>query len=246
MRPTVIYVSGAFVQDTAWWFHRVDAILAEHGIESRAVNLTSCGPAAPLGDLHDDANALREVIAEVDGPIILVGHSYGGQVITEAGAGEPKVRHLVYVSGPVEDGVSLADSDYMDKSKIAQPELLDIREDGTVSEGSQRFKTNVLIQLDELELVRESLRRLTRQSLSVFTQEPQGCAWKEKPSTYILCLNDEEVDVQFQRPGAERCTTVVEVPTNHFPHLERPDLVADVLLRVATEIESEVGAGVAG
>ena len=104
MRPTVIFVPGAFIADAAWWWSKVTDLLAEKGIASVAVDYPSVGPAAPLGDLYDDSEAVRKAVdAAEPGPVILVGHSYGGMVITDAGA-HPRVSHLVYMSAFVPDG----------------------------------------------------------------------------------------------------------------------------------------------
>lgn len=240
MRPTVVFVHGAFVTDSQWWWHRVDELLTEQGIQSRTIDLPSVGEAPPLGDLHDDSAAVRELIDSIDGQVILVGHSYGGMVISEAGANNPKVGHLLYISAVVPDGWSVIDSDYVSDEKKADPSAeVEIREDGTVGEGQQRFKTKVLESLPNPTMTNEAVRRLSRQSLQSFSQVPDGHAWRDKPSTYILCLDDGDVAIPEQRKQASRTKTTVEVPTNHFAHLERPDLVADVIAKVADQLEKQ-------
>lgn len=217
------------------------APLGDRGIDSVAVPLPSCGEAGEeLGDLYDDTDACRRAIAETDGPIVLCGHSYGGMVITEAGANNPKVQHLLYISAVVPDGWSVIDSDYVSDDKKADPESeVEIREDGTVGEGAQKFKTKVLESLPDPTYTNEAVRRLSRQSLASFSQVPEAHAWREKPSTYILCLDDGDVAIPEQRKQASRTETVVEVPTNHFAHLERPDLVAEVIVKVADQLEKQ-------
>lgn len=237
MSVTVVFVHGAFIRDAQWWWHRVGPLLAEQGVESIAVDLPSCGESGSLGDLHDDAAAVREAVNKVDGPVILIGHSYGGMVITEAGDNNPKVAHLVYMSAVVPDGTSVLDAEF---TNPADTPKFDVRDDGTVGEGGT--KTNVLGALPDESLVPESLNRLQRQRTDVFYQVADGAAWKDVPSTFIVCTEDADVGVERQREHARRCGAAVEVPTNHFAHLERPDLVAGALLAIAERLPAQPSA----
>lgn len=96
--PTLVFVHGALVRDGSWWWRpTADLLLERTGVASVAVALPSCGETdADGGDLQDDAAALRAVLDAHD-DVVLVGHSYGGTVIAEAGA-HPSVRHVVLVS----------------------------------------------------------------------------------------------------------------------------------------------------
>ena len=95
----VVFVHGALVFDGAWWWHRMVEPLAAMGLGSRAVELPSCvASAGALGDMYADADAVRTALDEEDEAVVLVGHSYGGMVITDAAAGHECVRLLVYVS----------------------------------------------------------------------------------------------------------------------------------------------------
>ena len=79
--PTVIFVHGACVRDAAWWWSRMTRPLAEHGIPTLAVPLPSCGETDDtLGDLADDVESCRQAIRQVNGPVVLCGHSYGGMI----------------------------------------------------------------------------------------------------------------------------------------------------------------------
>jgi pimeloyl-ACP methyl ester carboxylesterase len=240
MTVTIVYVHGAFISDSAWWWAPVAGILSENGIESRTVDLPSCGPAGPLGNLADDTRAVGEMIDSLPGPVILAGHSYGGAVISGAAVGKPNVAHLVYISAVVSDGTSVVDCGFIPADDV--PEL-DIREDGTVGEGAQRFKSRVLESLPNPDMTEEAVRRLTRQSVASFTDAPTGAAWKDVPSSYIVTQFDADVPISAQRTHAARTGAVHEVPTNHFAHLERPDLVAQVIIDIAGKLETTAGAG---
>src|SRR6478735_4703176 len=100
---TLVFVHGACVRDADWWWSRMVDPLAGLGIESVAVALPSCGEDGDdRGDLDDDVAACRRAIAAVDGPVVLLGHSYGGVVITEAGA-DDRVARLLYLTSVMPD-----------------------------------------------------------------------------------------------------------------------------------------------
>jgi pimeloyl-ACP methyl ester carboxylesterase len=281
VQPTIIFVHGAFIWDPDWWWRPVAQRLEQHGIPSRTVQLPSCGPEPPLGDLHDDAAAVCRAIDSVEGPVVLVGHSYGGIVITEAAAGHPGVRHLVYMSAFVPDGTSAVASDFTNPAdmrafdltiggrgarawlgsrmlgltrgranawmipfvsrrgvvgRLASGMVCWMSGGGYATGGEGGTKSYLLESLPDPALVEGSLRRLTRQSAEAGLQAPRAAAWKEIPSTFIVILNDLDVSVERQRTHARRCTYVVEMPTNHFAHLERPDLVCDALVEVVGRV----------
>ena len=99
---TVVLVHGAW--HGAWCWSALQAELDQRGIASIAVDLPGHGAStAPLGDLHGDAAAVAAVVDRIDGDVVLVGHSYGGGVISVAGALSPRVRHLVYLAAYVLD-----------------------------------------------------------------------------------------------------------------------------------------------
>src|SRR3712207_2581040 len=78
-----------------------------------------------------------------------------------------------------------------------------------------------------------ALGRLTRQPLAVFGQAPRTVAWREKPSTYVVCAEDRATPPEVQREFAKRAERVVELPTGHHPMLSRPELLARVLAEAA-------------
>ncbi|HEX7278314.1 MAG TPA: alpha/beta hydrolase [Solirubrobacterales bacterium] len=227
---TVVFVPGAFVVDTGWWWGPTAELLAERGIASRAVEYPSCGEAGPLGDLFDDATAVRESLDEVEGRAILVGHSYGGMVITQAGD-HPKVAHLVYMSAFVPDGTSAAEADFM---KPEDMEGFEFFEDGTAGEGGT--KSPIIKLLGDPRLVEGALSRLARQAVQPAIQAPTVHAWRERPSTFFVLTEDDDIAVENQRTHAERTGGVVEIATNHYAHLERPDLVAGALAELAARL----------
>jgi pimeloyl-ACP methyl ester carboxylesterase len=226
----VVFVPGAFVVDTGWWWASAARLLEERGIASRTVEYPSCGPSGPLGDLLDDAAAVHAVLDEIDGRAILVGHSYGGMVITQAGD-HPKVAHLVYMSAFVPDGTSAAEADFMKPEDLEGFELF---EDGTAGEGGT--KSPIIRLLGDPELVDGALSRLARQSVQPAIQAPSVHAWRQRPSTFFVLTGDDDIAVENQRAHAQRTGGVVEIATNHYAHLERPDLVATALADIAAAL----------
>lgn len=103
--------------------------------------------------------------------------------------------------------------------------------------GAGAFKSNELRRLEDASLTEEGLKRVTCQSMASFLQGPTRLGIQEIPSTYFLGLNDGEVPREQLRNQARRCTNVVEVPTNHFCHLDRPDLVAETIVKIADGLD---------
>ncbi|HEX8065403.1 MAG TPA: alpha/beta hydrolase [Thermoleophilaceae bacterium] len=236
MRATVIFVPGAFIADSEWWWRPVTEELEKRGIASRAVDLPSIGDEPPLGDLFADADAVRDAAEAAEGPVILVGHSYGGMVITEAGT-HPKVKHLVYMSAFVPDGTSAAEADFMKPEDMQKFEFF---ENGLAGEGGT--KSPILERTLDEPMLSEALSRLKPQAVEPGIQAPKSYAWRDKPSTFFVLTEDDDIAVQNQRNHAQRTTSSVEIHTNHYAHLERPDLVADALEEIASQLASDVEA----
>lgn len=231
----VIFVHGALVFDGAWWWHRMVEPLAALGLGSRVVELPSCpvSPGAsgePSGDMYDDADEVRAVLDEEDGPVVLVGHSYGGMIITDAAAGRHHGCHLVYVTSVMPERDETLAS--LGGSRELGPWMDPRPEDGTMGVKAELAPEVFMQDCDEA-TVAQALERLTRQSMVVFGQTPRGVAWREKPSPYVVCSEDRATPPEAQREYARRADRVVEVPTGHHPMLSRPELLARVISEVA-------------
>ena len=190
----------------------------------------------PQTDLHGDADRVRATLDRIEGPVVLLGHSYGGAVITEAGA-HPAVAHLVYLCALVlDEGESCA------SAAAAEAETAQIVHDG-------RPNLNAGIIADEngagsldpavaaacfyndcdAETVEWALARLGPQPLITLQQNPAAVAWRDRPSTYVVCANDMGIHPDLQRILARRCTDSVEWYSDHSPFLSQPDRLADTL-----------------
>jgi len=196
------------------------------GIPTVAVGLPSCGESGEvLGDLYADVDAARGAIEAAESPVVLCGHSYGGMVITEAGADE-RVSQMFYVTSMMADsGQALAD--------IASSEptpWMDPGADGTVGVHADIVRELFLQDCDEA-TQREALERLTRQSAAPFTQPPRQVAWHDTPSTYFVCTEDLAIPADVQRQRASDDARMIDVPTGHHPFLAQPDAFAELLVK---------------
>jgi pimeloyl-ACP methyl ester carboxylesterase len=204
--------------------------LAVHGIATAVVPLPSCGEAGEtLGDLYDDVDACRQAIAEVEEPVVLCGHSYGGVIITEAGV-DDRVTELLYVTSVMPNaGQSQADLTGSEPAPWLAPS-----DDGTVGVDPDMIREFFLQDCDEA-TTQQALNRLTRQSLTPFTQPPRQIAWQQKPTTYFVCTEDLATPAEAQRRRVRAGARVVEFDAGHHPFLSRPDAFAQT---IAAEIDS--------
>ena len=196
--------------------------MSEDGFNVSSVDL-------PFTGLHDDAAFLSNVLDDADGEVILVGHSYGGMVISNAAEGKNNVSHLVYLCAILlEEGMSMgpsSDTSQESKIKIEVDEnlLSTVKRDAVIS----AFYKDVDLQIaqDAINL----LRPFPIDSVNVGVGE----AWRDHPTTYVLCRNDEAITPQTQREMSALADTVVEWDCGHSPFFSDPDLVCDLLGRLA-------------
>jgi pimeloyl-ACP methyl ester carboxylesterase len=229
----VVFVHGACVKDGDWWWRPTAELLAEQGVSSVAPGLPSCGEAGVSGGvlgpgLREDVDAVREVLRESSEPTIVVAHSYGGIVATEAAAGVGTVHHLVYIASFLpEPGQALADFGGGETAGF-----LDVDEEaGTVAARPETLVETFLPDCPERAQV-EAIEHLAAQSVRVMAEPVEAAAWTTVPSTYVVCAEDLGTPPTLQRQCAARAEYVVELPTGHHPFLSRPEMVRDVLLSV--------------
>jgi pimeloyl-ACP methyl ester carboxylesterase len=223
--PTLIFVHGACVRDAAWWWSRMTQPLTDLGVSTFAVPLPSCGETSDdLGDLYADVDACRQAIAAANGPVVLCGHSYGGMIITEAGA-DDRVTQLLYVTSVMPDaGQSQGELIGSEPAPWLQP-----GEDGTVGVDPELIREFFLQDCDE-STTEQALDRLTRQSLTPFTQPPRQIAWQQKPATYFVCTKDLATPPEAQRQRVKADTRLVEFSAGHHPFLSRPAAFAESIV----------------
>lgn len=228
----VVFVHGACVRDGAWWWHRMTGLLQERGVSSVFPELPSCGEGDTAvggssgAGLVEDVAAVRQVLVDGDEPTIVVAHSYGGIVTSEAAAGIDAVRHLVLVSSYLpEVGQSL--SDFGDTSPSP---FLDIDPDAGTFGVRPGLLADAFLQDCDDEVKAQAVDHLARQSLQVTAQPVGAAAWHDIASTYLVCADDRGTSAKLQREYAQKAGVVVEIEAGHHPFLSRPDVVRDLLL----------------
>jgi pimeloyl-ACP methyl ester carboxylesterase len=234
--PTLLFVHGACVRDADWWWSAMLAPLTSLGIPTRAVALPSCGEGeggGALGDLDDDVRACRSAIAQVDGPVVLCGHSYGGMVITGAGLSE-QVTRLLYVTSVMPDvGQSQGELTAGEPAPWLEPG------EDTIGVDPDLVRSHFLQDCDAA-TIDAALARLTRQSLAPFGQAPGEIAWRSTPSTYIVCTRDLATPAETQRGRIRAGVRCREFDAGHHPFLSRPHAFAQLL---ADEIQGRAASG---
>ena len=221
---TVVLVHGAW--HGAWCWERVVAPLDAAGIAVTTLDL-------PFTSFEDDVEATIAALDQVDGPVVLCGHSYGGAVITAAGH-HPSVEHLVFLTAfAIDEGESpAATATDVDLPATDLASAFERHDDGTVTLEPAGAVAALYHDCDPKD-AEWALAQLRPIHLSCFTTPVGAPAWKAKPSTYVVCAEDRGIHPELQRHMAARCSTVVELPTAHSPFLNRPDLVVDVLVPLA-------------
>lgn len=224
----LVFVHGALVRDGQWWWRQTADLLEERtGIRSRAVALPSTGETMTEradGGLVADAAALRRELDQLDSAIV-VGHSYGGTVVAEAGQ-HPAVQHLLFVSSYLPE---LGQSQAAIMSGESDPVTIGDNGDGTLSVSgydATSFGERFLHDADEATRD-QAWERVTAQAAGAFMTPTSAAGWQGVDSTYLVCTDDRSTSVELQRFHAERATRSVDLPTGHHPFISRPDLVVE-------------------
>lgn len=221
----VVLVHGAFADGSGW--RGVYDELTRRGYRVSIVQ-------NPLTSLADDVAATRRVLARQDGPAVLVGHSYGGTVITEAGI-DPKVSGLVYVSALAPDVGESTGDQFADIP--APPEfVIDTQEDGFGFVNLEKFKIGFAGDTSDADaaFLRDSQVPI---NMAIFATKVSHAAWRTKPSWAVVATDDHAIDPRLLRQTAKRIgATTEEVQASHVLFLTHPTAVADVIDRAAREL----------
>jgi pimeloyl-ACP methyl ester carboxylesterase len=223
---TIVLVHGAFADGSCW--AKVIPLLTKRGLKAIAVQ-------NPLSSLADDVKAAHRVIGMQEGPVLLVGHSWGGAVITEAG-NHCQVKGLVYVAaGAPDSGQSFADwwKDYTPAPGAAEIKPYGEGYVALTAEGVRKHFVQD-IPSDEADIVYATQGPL---AVRCFGDKITAAAWRSKPNWYIVAALDQTIPPGVERDSASRmgAETLVLV-SSHVPMLSQPDVVAEFIAKAAASL----------
>jgi pimeloyl-ACP methyl ester carboxylesterase len=223
----VVLVHGAFADGSGW--RGVYDDLTRRGYRVTIVQ-------NPLTSLADDVQATRRVLDRQDGPAILVGHSWGGTVITEAGV-HPKVAGLVYVSALAPDAGETTAQQY--QGFAATPEfVIDIQQDGYGRLNPQQFKAGFAHDASDADaaFMRDSQVPI---NMSAFETRLTQAAWRSKPSWAVIATEDKAFDQAMLVHMAKRVDArITYTPASHAVYMTQAKVVAEVIDRAAHDARS--------
>jgi pimeloyl-ACP methyl ester carboxylesterase len=227
-KPTVVLVHGAFA-DASGWASVVER-LQRRGYEVIA-------PPNPLRGVSADAAYIKSILATVKGPIVLVGHSYGGMVITNAAYGDPNVKALVYIAAFAPDrGDTVQSLSAMAPGGMLGPDTLTFRQvPGAVEAHITPSVFHEVFAADVSRSDAAVMAASQRPASLVTLGEPSGPpAWKTIPSWYMVASQDNAIGAANERLMAKHIgATTVEVKASHVPMITHPHEVTDLVLDAA-------------
>ena len=228
-RPNIVLVHGAWADGSCW-----SAVIER--LQAAGYNVTA--PQFPESSLAADVARLRQVLARQNGPTVVAGHSYGGQIITALGTDAPNVAGLVYIAAfGLDEGESIG-------ALLAQgpptPALahLDIDKQGFAWLPEDDFVSYFAADVDP---VKARVMYAVQQALAASTlQDVMGVpAWKSHPSWFLVAENDEAIPPDAERQFAKRMgATTVEIPSSHVAMVSHPDDVAQLIKTAAEAVQA--------
>lgn len=232
--PLTVLVHGAW--HGAWCWSSLQSELDRRGLPSIAVDLPGHGASRePAGDLHADADAVAAVLDTIaergSDDVVLIGHSYGGAVVSQAAAGRDDVAALVYVAAfalHAEESVMGALGSFP-RHEVALGRAMVPNDDGSATTVTPDGATAAFYGRCDEAAVRAALPRLVPQPMTTMTQPTTASALGGIASTYVVCTEDDAVHPEHQREMAARCDRSVAIDTDHSPFLSAVGELADVV-----------------
>ncbi len=222
MAKQILLVHGAWHNGAA--FGALRSNLEGFGFNVYTLDLKSAQrDGEPLGDLYQDAAAVRKTVEEMGDEVMVLGHSYGGLPITEGLVGAPNVSRLIFLTAfMLGVGTSLMDA----CGEVDPPWWIRSENGETILAATPE---QVFYNTSPPELAELTARSLKPQSVSSFSQKLTGCSWATIPSTYILCRQDQAIPLVAQEAMSTQATKTVVMDTDHSPFLCAPTQLAEIL-----------------
>ncbi|MFJ4654419.1 alpha/beta fold hydrolase [Nocardia sp. NPDC088792] len=227
-KPTVVLVHGAFADASGF-----TGVIEELSASGLAV----LAPPNPLRGLGHDADVVRSVVNAIDGPVVLVGHSYGGAVITQASAGPENITALVYLAAfSLEIGESCAEVQQPFAPSLLAETVRPTPYDASGAAGgpdlyidADRFRETFCadVPVQVAQVMRAAQRPL---AAAAFTEPATRAGWKQIPSWYQVARHDNAINPEAQRFMAKRMSaTIEEIDGSHTAFISRPVRAAELI-----------------
>jgi pimeloyl-ACP methyl ester carboxylesterase len=237
MTATVVLIHGAFADASGW-----------SGVISRlsAAGITAYTPANPLRSVSGDAAYVRSFVSTLDGPVVLVGHSYGGAVITNAAVGADNVQALVYIAAfALADGESAGAATALgsDGPPPDLTQVITVRPfpDAGAGNGDAYLNVDIFPQTFCQDLPPDvgAIMAVSQRPAALATLgEPSGPpAWQTLPSWYLVASSDRVIPPAAERAMAARAdSTTIEIESSHVAMISHPDEVAGLIQKAVAAV----------
>jgi pimeloyl-ACP methyl ester carboxylesterase len=224
-KPSIVFAHGLWADGSC--FSKLIPVLQAEGHQVMASQ-------HGLDSLKSDVDCVTGCFGRVSGPVVLVGHSYGGTLITHAGT-DNRVAALVYIAALAPD------SDETSQSQQQKFAVTDVFSHVEVADGRIWLKPDGIGYFaGDLPEAEQKLVWATKAGPvpDLFTQKVDGVAWRSKPSWYVVATEDRTVHPDLERFVAKRMgATTVEAASSHVPMLSQPNLVLDVIRKAASAVQ---------
>ncbi|HSC46703.1 MAG TPA: alpha/beta hydrolase [Gammaproteobacteria bacterium] len=224
---TIVLTHAAWFDGSSW--NKVTAALQDKGYDVVSVQI-------PLTSLSEDVAAVRRALARVDGPVVLAGHSYGGAVITAAGAGDKKVKGLVYIAAIVPDAGETVGAIFQREASHPEAPTLQPDENGLLWVDLGAFENAISPDAGHRDnlLLNANQRPI---SVNCLGETLPSAAWREKPSWFLIVENDRMFSPETQRFLAKRMSSkVTSIKADHAPLITRPEAVIEIIEAAASVV----------
>jgi pimeloyl-ACP methyl ester carboxylesterase len=229
IKPTIVFVHGAFADSSGW-------SLVAAGLQAKGYPVISFSN--PLRGPQYDGEYLRQFLSTISGPVVLVGHSYGGAVISNGATGNPNVKSLVYIAAyALAEGESVQAANALGGGHTDVIDHLVLRPfpGATAGDADAYIDPAFFPQLfaqDIPESVAESMAGSQRPGALASLVVPSGpAAWETIPSWYMVAKNDRIIPPEAERAMAARANaTTVEVNSSHVPMISQPQKVISLIV----------------
>ena len=228
--PSVVLVHAAWADASSW--NKVIPALQRKGMQVLAVEI-------PLTSLSDDAATVRRTLKRVSGPVVLVGHSYGGAVVTAAGSGDLNVKALVYVAAMAPDeGETVGQLLHRSTPHVSAPALVP-DENAFLWMSAKGFADAVAhdSSAEDAELMAATQKPIAIKCVEEPMSRP---AWRDKPSWYLVAERDRMIAPETQRFMAHRAGShILAMELDHTPLASAPDQVLAIITEAVDAVTQE-------